>query len=270
MRVPDPPRYASQHGWHPMLSVCILCVACLAPHPALAAAVRDGTGPSPTASTLRIGPFVFYRHSQDNEPALPKPQFPAELMGTPVTDGYALVAWTIQPDGLVDDALVIETSDRAFGESALRALPRRLLPQRNADALPRYEMARFMFKRTHAVASMTAHEYLTLQRTPVRYEGRSIGTVQASELDVEVMRLGGPSGGSDVLQTTTGAGMATIRFYIDQNGTVRVPAILAASSPQAGIEALAAIRHWRFRRPTVNGNPVQVEATRTVHLLRNL
>jgi TonB family protein len=261
--------FANRRGpWRKVIGLCISVATSLLPDYGMAGTeFRDGGPPSATAPAMHVGPFTFYGRSIPNDTEyLPQPRFPAELMATSVTEGYALVAWTIQPDGRVDDALVVDTSDCAFGESALRALPRRLLPQRDPDAMPRYQMARFLFKRKHAVVTATAYEYLSQQARPMRYAGHSIDTVQPDALDAEVTLVDGQSGDSSVLRTGGTAGTVTIRFYIDQHGAVRVPSIMAASSAQSALTALAAIKQWRFNPPTVAGNPVQVEAVRTVYL----
>src|ERR1044071_7626571 len=73
-------------------------------------------------------------------------KFPAELWLSNISEGHATVAYTVAPDGRIEDAVVLEASHPAFGQSALDAMPKRLPWKLNA-ALPRYESERFVFHR---------------------------------------------------------------------------------------------------------------------------
>ena len=70
-----------------------------------------------------------------------RPEFPPALRLTHIAEGYALVAWTVLPDGRLDDAVVLEASHAAFGQYALAAIPTQQ-PADPSGQLPRYEVLR--------------------------------------------------------------------------------------------------------------------------------
>jgi len=55
-------------------------------------------------------------------------------------------------------------------------------------------------------------------------------------------------------------GTVEIQFYIDEQGTVRLPAIKNADRFDLAESALEAVRLWKFEPPTRNGRPVLISA----------
>ncbi|HUG12192.1 MAG TPA: energy transducer TonB [Opitutaceae bacterium] len=55
-------------------------------------------------------------------------------------------------------------------------------------------------------------------------------------------------------------GTVEIQFYIDEEGTVRLPAIKNADRFDLAESALEAVRQWKFEPPTRNGRPVLITA----------
>jgi TonB family protein len=60
------------------------------------------------------------------------------------------------------------------------------------------------------------------------------------------------------------AGSATVEFYIDESGAVRMPAVFKADFPELGHLLADAVRQWKFDPPTRQGRPVLVHASQTV------
>jgi TonB family protein len=52
-----------------------------------------------------------------------------------------------------------------------------------------------------------------------------------------------------------------IDFYIDETGTVRMPAVSIKDDSELTALAVMALRQWKFEPPTRNGRPVLVKAT---------
>jgi TonB family protein len=53
-------------------------------------------------------------------------------------------------------------------------------------------------------------------------------------------------------------GTAAVRFFIDENGKVRLPQVVEATTPEFGDAALAAVTQWRYEPPQDGGRPVVV------------
>jgi len=56
-------------------------------------------------------------------------------------------------------------------------------------------------------------------------------------------------------------GMVTVDFYIDETGTVRMPAVSVKDDIELTALAVTALRQWKFEPPTRNGRPVLVKAS---------
>lgn len=56
-------------------------------------------------------------------------------------------------------------------------------------------------------------------------------------------------------------GKVTVDFYIDETGTVRMPAVSVKDDSELTALAVAALRQWKFEPPTRNGHPVLVKAS---------
>lgn len=55
------------------------------------------------------------------------------------------------------------------------------------------------------------------------------------------------------------SGRAVVEFIIDERGLVQLPRIVEATLPAFGYAAVQAVSSWRFRAPTVEGDPVSVQ-----------
>ena len=61
------------------------------------------------------------------------------------------------------------------------------------------------------------------------------------------------------------SGTATIDFFIDESGRVRMPAIAGADDPALGVAAVDAVASWTFDPPTREGQPVKVRVKQPFH-----
>lgn len=51
-------------------------------------------------------------------------------------------------------------------------------------------------------------------------------------------------------------GSAAVRFYVDENGHVRIPQVVNATSPEFAVAALAAVEKWRYEPPQMDGRRI--------------
>jgi TonB family protein len=58
-------------------------------------------------------------------------------------------------------------------------------------------------------------------------------------------------------------GQATVEFYIDTQGAVRMPSLVQADTPELGDAAAAAVRQWHFDPPMFQGQPTLVRVQQT-------
>lgn len=57
------------------------------------------------------------------------------------------------------------------------------------------------------------------------------------------------------------AGRVRVKFYVDEQGGVRLPTVTADAHPYLSAAAVQALLNWKFSIPTRNGRPVLVAAT---------
>ena len=60
-------------------------------------------------------------------------------------------------------------------------------------------------------------------------------------------------------------GKVTVDFYIDETGTVRMPAVSMKDDVELTALAVVALRQWKFEPPTRNGRPVLVKASQVFY-----
>lgn len=74
-------------------------------------------------------------------------------------------------------------------------------------------------------------------------------------------RMAPPVFPSSLRGSSVKQGKATLEFYIDPAGIVRLPKVLSATDPAFGWSAAAAVLTWRFAPPLKGGQPAIVKVT---------
>lgn len=192
------------------------------------------------------------------------PAFPDTLRLTAITDGYATMMFTIGDDGRVEDSVAIEASHPAFAQTMREALARWRFEAAESPTTPRRELITFDFRRTGTVASLSQRDAskAAFPMTPADRD-RPIRTVEWAQLVVPPPRLQGTMPlYPPELRSRGVRGFAHIAFIIDMEGIVRVPVVLSASAPPFGSASLAAVKGWRFDRPSVADERVNVRVER--------
>ena len=212
-------------------------------------------------------PWDFSEGPPSSLPALSRyeaPVFPERLRASTITSGYATMIFTVKPDGNIEDALALEASDPAFAETTIEALQRWRLAAAHTDTVPRREVIQFDYRRTGTVASLSQSDASKAAFTATRAMTPAIRTLTWEELDDEPRQLAGalpvyPA----TLRDKPVRGHATLDFIIDSTGKVRVSTVIDASSPEFGLAALEAVKHWSFEAPRQDGVAVNVHAIRS-------
>jgi TonB family protein len=188
-----------------------------------------------------------------------RPAFPAELKNTSVLDGYATLALSIQPDGAIDDAVVLEASHVAFADAMLEVVP--LWRFASApEMLPRREVLRFEFKQQGVITTLSHRESSKAAfpnpMTPIR----TVTTTQLTNAPQRVSQLKSHVNSMSVKNS----GKVSVSYVIDTSGKVRVPVVLSSTSPELGLAAITMVKEWRFAPTVKDGVPVLVEDTRAL------
>jgi TonB family protein len=209
----------------------------------------------PSAEAYAATPELPFRHYTE-------PIFPLPLLSTTVTRGHATVSYMVSVDGKVEDALTIAASHPSFGRAVTDAMrsweidPSSLVPGRR-------ETVQFLFVREHAVTSLTQGEAAKTLFSPSQDNAMAVQTVSWADLSSPPQRLAfvAPSY-PDEARARHLQGSATVNFFIDENGAVRLPTVTRADDLSFGRELLRAVRQWRFAPPLSQGRPVQVQVER--------
>lgn len=209
-----------------------------------------------------LAQFESVRFASDND----MPPYPPSLQMAGITRGYAIVATSIDPEGKVQDVLLLAHTHPRLAEAALTALRGwRFIPARlDGTPVPVQTELRIDFSLEGAVITSNAMDHFFYDnfenagdRTPTRQ------LCPASRLDRQPARVAGDSPAYAKAASRDGVtGRVQVHFYIDERGEVR----LASADPDATVhpylqeQAVQAVRGWKFEPPTSRGRPVMVAA----------
>jgi TonB family protein len=197
-------------------------------------------------------------------PDNPMPSYPPVLQLEGITRGRAVMALSIDAEGRVKDILPLAYTDRRFARVSEEALREwRFAPARyNGEPVPVQLELRLDFTLEGAVvtANITDH-YIFDRFENAGHNALSYQPIGRSKADhAPVLVSGGKPGYATIAAKEGIAGRVTVRFYIDETGAVRLPAIETAGNPYLMDQAISAVRTWKFEPITSRGQPVLVVA----------
>ncbi len=193
--------------------------------------------------------------------------FPNTLIARGITSGDASVAISMDNTGKLTDVLVVGYTEKEFADAAEQAIrlwdyePIRVRDEHVATQA----IINFSFEAKGVVISIDANTDLNAHILSFR-QSRGFAPCPLEKLD----RIPTPIDFAEPVYTRDLAlhgvrGQAVIEFYIDENGTVRVPAVIDADFWELGVLAMEAVRQWRFERPTSRGHPVLVHVRQSFY-----
>lgn len=192
-----------------------------------------------------------------------RPQFPAQLLHRGIARGQARVRVSLSETGALLDALVVACSHRDFGDEALRVVRAWRFEPERVNGAPIGVVAEVAFE------FVTSGPVVVAQRAPAAWQeesARDTGPDGFAAAGLKTLdRIPEPA---KVVPPVFPAewrargitGSATIEFYIDEAGRVRIPLALAATHPELGASAIAAVVQWQFQPPTRGGKPILARA----------
>ena len=193
-----------------------------------------------------------------------EPQIPAVLKMHGLRDGTGrvVVALSVSDEGRLTDTLVLEALQQELVPPALEAIKEwRFKPARyNGQAVSVTVQLAIHYSQTGVVINRTAAEMLNayMERVVNRPDWE---VCPADHLDQPLAVLKQVNPEYAVAAQREGVtGRVRIRFYVDEQGDVRMPTVSAESHPYLAERAIGALRHWKFTPPTRGGRPVLVAA----------
>lgn len=216
-----------------------------------AATQASDTAPAGLSKTMRLERYV-------------EPMFPLQLRNTSVGEGFVQVQLLVAADGQLQELFVSAYSHPAFAETVERAVRdwgfRAADPAQTADLPQRYNL-RFSFQREGMIVVQGDFEETirAFLRHPLPDKGVEICKLRDLDTMPEAVNLVVPAYPAELKQQKV-QGAATVSFFIDEEGRVRVPSIVEATRPEFARAALEAVRQWTFAPPLRKGAPTRVLA----------
>lgn len=192
-----------------------------------------------------------------------EPAMPATLVMSGLSNGRVEVAIDIDAEGKLQEWLVLSASHRELIAPCVEALQVWKYTPARYEGLPVMAQLRLSIdiSQRGSVVSRSIHD--TMDDFINRLAGKrpDYRIYRAEELDraPTVVASMAPRYSKDAEKEGV-RGRVQVHFYIDEQGTVRMPAVPAESNPYLSTAALQAMRLWKFEPPTYGGRPVLVAA----------
>ena len=189
------------------------------------------------------------------------PAFPEDLIPTYHNGGYARVEISVTEEGKLGEWLVTGYTHRRFADAALEAIkdwayePARLMGEPISVSIT----LTFNFEVKGVVISSTGADLIAARFAEMLGERDAYTTCTLRELDrIPVPRNTVVPAYPKTLADRGVHGEVTVEFYIDEQGTVRMPFVVGRPDNTLANLAVDAVRQWSFEPPTRDGRPVMV------------
>lgn len=194
------------------------------------------------------------------------PDFPDFVRQSGNSKGVVTVAIGRDGEGRVTDVLVLDSTHPRLSQSVVTAVEqwKFLRPANPGPAdQPIVPIVRFLFtsKGISVVSALTGS--LASKDREVN-ENAPVILPSFADLDTPPKPIQHPM--PRFTGTRTGieaGGTATVKFFVDETGKVRVPIVTECTTPELGRAALAAVEQWRFEPPKAAGHETIVLETET-------
>jgi TonB family protein len=193
------------------------------------------------------------------------PIFPYRLQQLAVGTGEARVAVNTDATGKLVEYLVVGYTMPEFADAAVTAIKQWKFEPARWRGEPVGTTIELIFSyEAKGVVVSTANlneqmEALFLRLTEGKYVYRPCSLRELDRIPTPVVTVTPTY--SSKLAAKGVKGKVTIDFYIDETGTVRMPAVSIKDDSELTALAVMALRQWKFEPPTRNGRPVLVKAT---------
>lgn len=230
-------------------SVFTLCAALLAP---LAVVHASESSNERAADQLSLIAFSL-------------PAYPSYLQQIGLTEGTVAMAIERNAAGEVADVLVLESTHYRFSDAAVEAAKKwRFAPlPEGVPAINReVPIVRIQFAMDDITSVLMPTIYVGRPEMPVRPDQIKVITFAELDRTPEAKAQPMPAFPADLARRGV-KGTASVSFFVDDSGKVRVPVVTAADAPEFAQAALNAVRQWRFDAPRKSGKKVNAFETWT-------
>jgi len=192
-----------------------------------------------------------------------QPSFSAMLTFIVVTEGRVEVAVQVDTEGKPTDSIILAYSHRELANSTLEAVHHWRFEPELVEGHPVPAQCTFSleFRGPDVVTIspiMDQREFFFRSAGIERLEYRPCPLNELDRIPIP-LNVVAPRY-STVARDLGVKGNVEVLFYLDEKGNVRLPAILNADRVDLALEALDAVRQWKFEPPTRNGRPVLIAA----------
>jgi TonB family protein len=189
-------------------------------------------------------------------------KFPHEMTAAGVREGEVRAMLLVDAEGKLADVLVTGYSHPEFAIELMNAVRNwEYVPaKQNGEPTGQRIQIVFYFNQKGAIVSMlpamavaaSMNRFLPVKITHL--------VCKSSELDrlPAVLERVSPRHPGKSMNPPEKSGNATIDFYIDAEGRVRMPVVMRATREEFAVAAAEALQHWRFEPPTYQGKPIAV------------
>ena len=199
-----------------------------------------------------LKPVVYYAPNMTNS-----------MQFSVITRGRVRVAVQIDSGGRPVDLTLVAYSNRDLADAMMRVLKDwRFEPVKiEGHAISAQDEFDIDFKGPDVVTITTAMDQLEMAFQTMGSSRIEYRPCPLDELDRIPLPLNVVKPNYSVAAREQGVhGAVEVQFYINEAGEVRMPAVVNADRVDIAVEALDAVRQWKFEPPTRKGRPVMITA----------
>ena len=232
------------------------------------------------AIAIVLSPFACGALSQPSTPSVEHlkiisqdlPPYPHSLTMIGVREGDARLAFSVDATGKVEDCLAIAYTHPEFakeGEESLRRWkfePARLggVPVAStSEVTMHFEIEGIVVTEPNISEEMMGR-FVSLGVLGKSYRARELRELDRIPTPIAVVSPPYPLG----MAERGHSGDVTVKFYIDESGSVRLPSVSPNDDPELTSLAVNVIGQWKFEPPIRNGVPVLVRASKVFRFLK--
>jgi len=196
------------------------------------------------------------------------PVFPRELPELGFLRGEARVAIAIDETGKLTDWLVVGYSHRRFAAESVEAIKQWRFEPARVQGKPVSVQIELLinFETSGVVISCDVNTAMERYTNTLFQSREAYQPCTMKEIDrIPTPRNAMSPTYSKTLVQEGVHGTVVVDFFIDETGTVRMPAIQRSDYDELSSLAIAAIQQWKFDPPTRQGVPVLVRAKQVFH-----
>ena len=247
-------RCCTEQSILPMKPTLLLLFAAATLQTALAVTPSAPPAPDPDHPSLVIKKMI-------------EPRMSARALDIGLTEGEVRIVVSVDSAGKLAEWLVVGYTHPYLVDTVVEAVKHWEFeaPRWRGEPVSIQREFKITFENHGTVVSMdVSHimEALAAQRFPQQFVFRPSTLKELDRIPTPLVtakpayapRVGAPAGAD-----------ATVEFFIDQTGAVRMPSVVAADDPELGANAVEAVRAWKFEPPTRGGRPVLVRVQQTFH-----